>query len=371
MLLLGLYFILILVLSIYSYALVDPNITFFNHPFWTSFRNIMVEFGYNRRQDSWLVYLSIIILLFVFNYVFVIKYKKLVFSPFKIALIVGLILVFSYPFLSHDFFSYIFYTRIWTLYNRNPYLYTAGDFYLDPWLRFTQWTGNNYPYGPIFLLITAVPSFLGFAKFAPTFFLFKITTIAFYLLAVKLLEKSNKKWAIMFATNPLIIIEGLVNGHNDLIGISLAIIGLYYLFKKKKVLSTLFIVLSIGIKYLTFPFLLILAKFKNNKFLVLLSIIGIIIFWTIKSEIQPWYFIILFGLLPFYEDLVFHLNIFFFGLLVSYYPYVRYGGWDKIIGWSTDEKVILKHQIIFLFLLLDIVYFLIKKKIFRTNSRSR
>ncbi|MFH0979686.1 MAG: glycosyltransferase 87 family protein [Candidatus Roizmanbacteria bacterium] len=367
MLLLALYFLLILVLSIYSYALVDPNITFFNHPLWTNFRNIMVEFGYNRRQDSWLVYLIIVILLFVFNYILVSKCKKLFINPFRIALIVGILLVFSFPFLSHDFFSYIFYTRIWTLYHHNPYTYLAGDFYLDPWLRFTQWTGNNYPYGPIFLLITAFPSLLGFAKFAPTFFLFKITTIAFYLLAVKLLEKLNKKLAIMFATNPLIIVEGLVNGHNDLISTSLVIVGLYYLLKKKKALSTLFIILSVGIKYLTFPFLLILAKFKNNKSLILSALLGVIIFWTVKSEIQPWYFIILFGLLPFYENLIFRLNIFFFGLLMSYYPYVRFGGWGKVLYWTTLQKVEYKHNVILIFFLINIVYlfyfYLLKKRI--------
>jgi len=254
MILLGLYFLLITSLAVYSYALVDPNITFFNHPLWANFRNIVVEFGYNRRHDSWLVYLSIIVLLFLFNYVFVIKYKKLVFSPFKIALIVGLILVFSYPFLSHDFFSYIFYTRILTLYHRNPYTYMAGDFYLDPWLRFTQWTDNYYPYGPIFLLVSIVPSFLGFTKFALTFLLFKTMTVVFYLLGAKMLEKLNKKWAVMFVTNPLIIIEGLVNGHNDLIGLSLVIISIYCLFKKKKLLSLIMIILSIGIKYITLPF---------------------------------------------------------------------------------------------------------------------
>ncbi len=360
MLLLILYFLLIFSLSIYSFALVDPNITFFNHPLWTNFRNIVVEFGYNRRQDSWMVYLLIIVLLFIFNYFFVLKYKKLALSPLKISLVIGSILVFSYPFLSADFFSYIFYTRILTLYHHNPYTYLAGDFYLDPWLRFTQWTGNNYPYGPIFLAIMAVPSFLGFAKFAPTFFLFKITTVAFYLLAVKFLDKLNRKWAIMFATSPLIIVEGLVNGHNDLIGISLAIIGLYFL-HKKKVLSAVFIVLSVGIKYMTFPFLLILAKFKNKKRLILLSVLAVLIYWTFKSEIQPWYFMILFGLLPFYEDLISRLNIFFFGLLMSYYPYVRFGAWGKVLYWTTSQKVEYKHKVILIFFAINLIFLFFRK----------
>ena len=368
MLLLGLYFFLILILSIYSYALVDPNITFFNHPLWTSFRNVMVDFGYNQRQNSWWVYLSIIILLFIFNYIFVTKYKKLTFSPFKIAFIIGLILVFSYPFLSHDFFSYLFYTRILTLYHHNPYTYLAGDFYLDPWLRFTQWTGNNYPYGPVFLLISAIPSFLGFAKFAPTFFLFKIVIVAFYLIAIKLLEKLNRKWAIMFATNPLILVEGLINGHNDLIGISLSIVGIYFLLKKRKALSTAYFILSIGVKYLTLPFLFFLTKFKNYKLLTSLLIIAGLVFLTTRTEIQPWYFIMLFGLIPFYEDLIFRFNIFFFGLLMSYYPYVRFGGWARVLYWTTSYKVMFKHNVIIVFFIINLVYLVIyllsKKKFF-------
>jgi len=78
-------------------------------------------------------------------------------------------------------------------------------------------------------------------------------------------------------------------------------------------------------------------------------------------EIQPWYFILFFALIPFFEDLVTNLNIFFFGLLMSYYPYVRHGGWGKIIGWTSSEKVILKHKIIYIFLLMNIIYLLFRK----------
>lgn len=355
------FLIVILSLSVYSYSLVDPNITFFNHPVWTNFRNIMVEFGYNRRSDSWNVYLLIIILLFVFNYILASKYKEIIIKPFKLALIIAAILVFSYPFLSADLFSYIFYSRILTLYHHNPYTYLAGDFYLDPWLRFTQWTGNNYPYGPIFLLISAVPSFFGFAKLAPTFLLFKAVPGLFYVLSVWFLEKLNKKWAVIFATSPLIIIEGLVNGHNDLIAISLVIVGIYYLNKKKNILSGIFVFLSIGIKYITLPFLILLTKFKQKNSLTLFAVIAGLIFLTVKSEIQPWYFIMLFGLLPFYKDIILDFNIFYFGLLVSYYPFVRFGGWGKVLYWTTPQKVAYKHYIIIIFFAINLLYLLFRK----------
>lgn len=370
----SLYFVFILFLSVYSYALVDPNITFINHPLWTNFRNFMVEFGYNQRQNSWITYLMIIIFLFIFHYIFVFYYKKLKLSSFKIALIIGSILLFSYPFLSADFFSYIFYARITTLYFKTPYTNIPGDFYLDPWLRFTQWTGHNSLYGPVFFLISLTPSFLGFAKLLPTFLLFKLVTVGFYLLGVYFLDKLNKKWAIIFATSPLILVEGLVNGHNDLIGVSLIITGLYFYLKKRKILSTLFIFLSIGIKYLTFPFIIILSKLKNNKLITFISVTCLMIFWTFKSEIQPWYFMIFFGFIPFYENIIYYLNIFFFGLLISYYPFVRFGGWGKVLYWTTDQKVDFKHKIIIVFFIINLIFVLqalFKKKIFGGKRRLR
>ena len=36
---------------------------------------------------------------------------------------------------------------------------------------------------------------------------------------------------------------------------------------------------------------------------------------------------------------------------MSYYPYIRLGGWD------TADKVNLKHQIIFIFFLINVFYF--------------
>jgi len=218
-------------LATYSYVLVDPNFTLFNLPFWTTFRNAVVYFGYYQRGWSWFVYFVSVLILFGFHLYFLKKLKK--YNPFKLAVLIGGLLVVSYPFLSHDFFNYLFDAKIVTLYFKNPYFYKALDFPADPWLRFMHWTHRTYPYGPIFLLITLIPSMLSFGKLVLSFLFFKITWFIFYLLSVFLLKKTNRKWAMIFATHPLIIIEGLVNNHNDLIGICLAVIGLYYLTKNK------------------------------------------------------------------------------------------------------------------------------------------
>jgi len=95
-----LYFFVSVTIGIYSYALIDPNITFFQHPLWVAFRDPLVQFGYYNREGSWNVYLILVILLFLFYIIAVNNHETI--NPTRIALTIGIVLLFSYPFLSHD-----------------------------------------------------------------------------------------------------------------------------------------------------------------------------------------------------------------------------------------------------------------------------
>ena len=355
-----LYTIILFSFSIYSYALIDPNLTLINNSTWVTFRNVMVNLGYYHRDTSWSVYLGLVIFLFVFHFIFM-KYSAK-YNALKIALLISIFLLFSYPFLSHDFFNYIFDAKIITVYHQNPYIHKALDYPADHWIRFMQWTHRTYPYGPTWLLITLIPSFLSFGKFILNFILFKLMFTFFYLMAVYYLNKMNKKWALFFATNPLIIIEGLISSHNDLVAVSIAIVGIYYLLQNKKYGSRLLLLLSGGIKYITLPFLFLhksdsgqarMTSFWGPKghqnLLVFISLVSLLLYLTFSSEIQPWYFLALFALLPYYEKIILKLNILCAGLLLSYYPYIRLGGWD------SANKVYLKHEIIAFFLLCSLL----------------
>ncbi|PIY72387.1 hypothetical protein COY87_01240 [Candidatus Roizmanbacteria bacterium CG_4_10_14_0_8_um_filter_33_9] len=371
------YILLIFILAFYSYALIDPNITFFQHPLWVMFRDPLVQFGYYNREGSWWTYFILVILLFLFSFFAVRFYKKI--NIVKLSCVIGGILLFSYPFLSHDFFNYMFDARILTYYGKNPYLFKALDFPADKWTRFMHWTHRTYPYGPIFLILSLVPSFLGFGKFTLTFILFKATFIGLYIISVVLLSRLNKKWAVMFATHPLIIIEGLVSSHNDMVALSFAIIGIYFLYKNKNKWGRILFLLSLGIKYLSFPVFFVRApipkgflsflkniknkilnhssktlldRLRNNQNVMLFALqIGIILYVSFVGEIQPWYFLGLLAFTPFLSEFINKLWIFFFGLLISYYPYIRFGGWD------TVDKVNLKHLIIIIFFGINLLYF--------------
>lgn len=333
--------------AVYSYALIDPNITFLNNAVWESFRGAMVQFGYYQRTQSWYVYAVLIIALFVLHYVMVRKYKQL--QPMRVAVTAGIILLAAYPFLTHDFFNYMFDAKILTFYHQNPYLHKALDFPADPWLRFMHWTHRTYPYGPSFLLITLIPSFLSMGKFLLDFLLFKTVFVGCYLGAVYVLTKQSRRWAMVFATHPLILVEGLINGHNDLIAVAITIIGIFLVAKNREITGRALLVISAAIKYTTLP-VIIAGRNRWMNYAALAGVVALLGYLSFRSEVQPWYFLTLFVFVPYIEEAVKDIDIFLAGLLFSYYPYIALGGWD------TPQKVNQKHVIIGVALIANVVY---------------
>lgn len=346
---LKLYIIVVLLLSVYSYALIDPNLTLLNHPLWNSFSKQAIHLGYYQRKLSWYIYLILLLLLFSFHHIFLKRNGK--YSPIKIASIISIILFFSYPFLSHDFFNYIFDAKILTFYGENPYLKKPLDFPQDDLLRFMHWTHRTYPYGPTFLGISIIPSFLSFGKFILSYAFFKLMSVGFYLACVYYLEKTDKKIALQFATHPLVVLECLVNLHNDLLALSLGLIFIYYL-TKNRVNSWILLILSVGIKYITVPLVLLLVS-KSKRYVITAIVwqFFVLIYLAWSFDIQPWYFMSILVYLPFIPNLLSNLHIFFLGLLLSYYPFIALGEWN-------ESRVALKHNITYTFLALNILYML-------------
>lgn len=210
------------------------------------------------------------------------------------------------------------------MYQQNPYEHKALDYPHDEWIRFMQWTHRNYPYGPSWLLLTVIPSFLGFGKLLPTYFLFKAMFAGAYLLLIrytqKILElrKSNGRTAAvslaLLAFNPLILVDGLVSSRIDLVMAALAFLAIYYHIRtasgqahkvKSDRLTYFWLLLSGGTKFATLGFLPVFFagyhKLKDEKWFAALFTLAAI---TVPMQIylrglQPWYFILPLTLLPF------------------------------------------------------------------------
>ena len=351
------YLLLVTCLFFYSFTQVDLNLTLSKSSFWFGFQDFFQHLGYFQRPLSTAIYLIITFLFFIFYFLFLwlVKKKKLSEKQlwFSVLMATG-ILLFSYPAFSYDVFNYLFDARIFTKYQLNPYHFKALDFPQDPWTRFMHWTHRTYPYGPSWLFFLIILSFLGMGKFLATLFLFKLISALSYLGSVyligKILEKTEAKKKLLgmafFAFNPLVIIETLVSAHQESLMIFLTLLFIYFLTKKKKLLSVICYLLSIGIKYVTAPLLpLSFLGFKKKLALILMT--AVFLFVSINKELQPWYFL---WVLPFVAlDLqkwsVILSSFFSFGLILRYAPFLYYGHWNDPVPtikfWVTAIPLIL------------------------------
>jgi hypothetical protein len=148
--------------------------------------------------------------------------------------------------------------------------------------------------------------------------------IGSYLVSVYYLSKLNKRSAIFFATSPLIIVEGLANAHNDMIAVALGIVGIYYL-GKKNIWARALLLISGGIKFITLPLLFLTVKNKMVNSILFLTVIGLVVYLGLTVELQIWYFLNLMIFLPYYQKAIENLNLLFFGMLMSYSPYIYMG----------------------------------------------
>jgi Gpi18-like mannosyltransferase len=161
------------------------------------------------------------------------------------------------------------------------------------------------------------------------------------------LSTIHKKAALIFITSPLIIVEGLINTHNDFIALALGIIGIYLLKKKKTIFALFIFVISGLIKFISLPITLMMVSDATTKrdnqlswmryflrniqpwHIAFTGILILLTFLTSRQEIQPWYFLNLFIFLPFAPHLFEKFTIAITGLLLSYYPYVLGGEWGQ------------------------------------------
>jgi len=350
-----LYYVLLIVLGIYSFALVDPNLTLINNHLWEVFRNSMVQLGYYHREASWNIYLVTTAGLFACHFYIVKHHKE--YNALRIALVTALILLMAYPFLSHDFFNYMFDARILTHYGDNPYTHKALDYSDDHWVRFMHWTHRTYPYGPSFLVYTLIPSFFSFGTLILNYIFFKASFIGLYVASVWALNKKSSQWALFFATHPLVLLEGIVNSHNDIVAVGFALLGIMLLINSSKhsLWGRVLLLLSGGIKYFTLPVLFTNSNLKKSlqALILMTATLAPIIYVSLTGEIQSWYYLNVLIFIPYFYSFISQLYIFFFGLLVSYYPFIALGGWDKI------ERTHLKHEIILWAVAIQALYFVI------------
>jgi hypothetical protein len=235
-------------------------------------------------------------------------------------------------------------------YHENPYFFPAQRYVFDEWLRFMRWTHRVYPYGPIWLLLTIVPVALGFGRLVPTIFFFKIFNLLIFLGCIKLIKKisgTKNNW-LLFALHPIVIYDFLISMHNEGLMLFFLLASIYFLIKKRNWFASIFLALSIGVKFVTAAFLPVYlflwwrktdvkknlpAILRMGWMLMIISLIPVFL----QREIYSWYFILPLGLMVILPGKLEKIVLFILSFLILRdAPFILIGEYNQtVLSWQT------------------------------------
>jgi alpha-1,6-mannosyltransferase len=260
-------------------------------------------FYFIERPES-LILMSSYTLLFGF-YLFLIRQRPNLSVGTIVLLAIGLRLlsITSLPALSDDFYRFIWDGRLW-LSGINPFALLPvqvidtpifGTNGLSEQLYNLLNSPTHYTvYPPIPQFINLLSAYLASDSILISTIIMRVFIIAADLIAIyfiiKLLKQANKdpKLVVLYALNPLVIIELAGNLHHEAFMIAFFLGSVYYLNQHKALWSGVFLALSITSKLLPLlflPYILIKLNAKNRlKLLLSLAITAIILFLPLIDQ---------------------------------------------------------------------------------------
>jgi hypothetical protein len=177
-----------------------------------------------------------------------------------ITLLFGVTLLLLPALPSDDIFSYILYGRISVVHHANPLVAVPSDFPGDPFLTRVFWRDVRSVYGTVWLMLSSGLSLLAQAfggSLLSYVLLFKLLGLAAHVvnawLIWRILGLLAPRWrlrgALLYAWNPLCLLEFCASGHNDAVMLTLLLVGIYCLVRRWEAAALVALGLSISIKY--------------------------------------------------------------------------------------------------------------------------
>lgn len=146
-----------------------------------------------------------------------------------IGIVSGVILLGLYPISALDVVLYVVRSRLWVLYNANPLTTLPAHYTQDPYIGLGgEFQNMPSPYGPLFELLARVAAQLGFLDIAGGVIAMKMLSLISYTGTGYLIgwhsEQESERFGVsqvtalgFFALSPLVLLEALGNGHNDML----------------------------------------------------------------------------------------------------------------------------------------------------------
>lgn len=183
--------------------------------------------------------------------------RKLILS---IGITCGIILLFLYPITAIDVAVYVVNARNWVLNGGNPLTVPPETFPDDPYIHLAgEYVNKTSPYGPVWEIIGSIPIRIGITEIAGGIIAMKIISLLAYIFMAWLIgwhsKQQDEKHAVsqvtvltFFALNPLVMLEALGNGHNDMLMIAFIMLGLILWQKNYWIWATVALTLAALVK---------------------------------------------------------------------------------------------------------------------------
>ncbi len=321
-------------LFIWSFSQTDPNLLFINNSNWLGFQNLVWQVPLPTLTSLYIVCITLIFVLYLSA--LTAKMGKRWIIPF--VLIVGLLLC-SNNALSHDLYNYMFNAKAVAIYHANPHLQSALDIApKDEWVRFMHNVHTTAPYGQFWTAVSLVPYVLGIGKFLTTFLSFKLFMLFGFAVLVWIQKQMNAKSILFFVLNPLVLIETVMNGHNDVWMMALALGSFALILRVKKTfswqvfISFVLLILSTQIKLATvvlfplwFGLVFLRVSWIKKYWAEIATVLLFLPLLTDRSQqFNPWYLIWPLTFLPFIQSRFLKLLLITFSLtsLLRYVPFL-------------------------------------------------
>jgi hypothetical protein len=149
---------------------------------------------------------------------------------------VGLIYVFTPAMLSHDILVYAGYSRLMATYHANPYFVPLSVYPHDPFFTPNYWANATAAYGPVWLVICSLWGFVLAPQPLAYLLAFRLFALAIHLLntwlITTILQVSGQSprivslGTLLYAWNPLVLLESSLGGHNDVFMVTFLLVGI-------------------------------------------------------------------------------------------------------------------------------------------------
>lgn len=167
------------------------------------------------------------------------RYRQTRMILWAVAALAGLVFVFIPAMLSHDILVYAGYSRLLAIHHANPYFVPLIAFPHDPYASLNYWGHFVAAYGPVWLGVCWLVGLVVGPQVAAYVLAYRLFALAVHLLNTWLVGRTLRALGtsqraitlgvLLYALNPLVLLESAFGGHNDVFMLTFILLGIYFI----------------------------------------------------------------------------------------------------------------------------------------------